>query len=64
VEPSNEDARSKLTSIESAGGKSRGTNDRNLSSSKGGTASGTEKYDIPKTAKLELLKAARIQKLE
>ena len=33
-------------------------------SSKGGTAVETEKYDIPKTAKLELLKAARIQKLE
>jgi hypothetical protein len=59
VEPSQEDVRSKLTSIESAGGKSRGAN-RELNSSKGGSANGTEKYDIPKTAKLELLKAARI----
>ena len=56
---SQEDAKSKFTSIESAGGKSRGTN-REAMSSKGGTASATEKYDIPKTAKLELLKAARI----
>lgn len=59
VEQSQEDARSKFTSIESAGGKSRGTN-RDMMSSKGGTASGNDKYDIPKTAKLELLKAARI----
>jgi hypothetical protein len=60
---SKEDARSKFTSIESAGGKSRGTN-RDLMSSKGGTAGGVDKYDIPNNCKLELLKAARIQKLE
>lgn len=63
AEPSQEDAKSKFTSIESAGGKSRGTN-RDLMSSKGGSAAGSNKYDIPNNAKLELLKAARIQKLE
>lgn len=34
-------------------------------SSKGGTAANSgDKYDIPNNCKLELLKAARIQKLE
>lgn len=63
VDGSEADAKSKFTSIESAGGKSRGTN-RDLISSKGGTAGGSDKYDIPNNCKLDLLKAARIQKLE
>ena len=64
VDASQDDAKSKFTSIESAGAKSRGTN-RDLMSSKGGTATqGADKYDIPNNCKLDFLKAARIQKLE
>ena len=61
---SQDDAKSKFTSIESAGARSRGTNKDLNASSKGGTAGASDKYDIPNNCKLDFLKAARIQKLE